>query len=193
MLERLFGSDSRAKIIKFFCTHEYERCYMRELSRSLDIKLNALSRELANLEDMGFLAGSIEDNKKFYSIDRTFPLLPELKSLIVKSIVLLEKAVVRDINSMGGIQVFVLTGIFVNQETGTDILLVGSFNRARAQKLINNLSRSFYQNLRFTLLSPAEYKYRLEVTDKFIYNVLNFSPIVIVNKYARLQQWGEGM
>ena len=185
MLEQLFGSGSRAKIIKFFCTHDTEKLYMRELSRSLDIKLNALSRELDNLERLGFLASSLDNHKKYYRVDPSFPLLGELKSMIIKSIILMEKAVVKDLTSLKGITVFVLTGIFVNQDTGTDILLVGSINRTRVQRLVDSLSRSFYQNMRFTIFTPAEYKYRLEVTDKFIYNILNLSPIIIVNKYAR--------
>lgn len=185
MLENLFGSSSRAKIIKFFCTHPSARGYVRELSRSLDIALNGVSRELDNLERMGFVKSSFDQGKKYYSINPLFPLLPELKSLIVKSVVLLEQAIVRDVQAMRGVQVFILTGIFVNDDTGTDILLVGSLDRQKVQKLIGSLSRAFYQDIRFTLFTPAEYRYRLEVTDKFVYTILNHGPIVIVNKYAQ--------
>jgi DNA-binding HxlR family transcriptional regulator len=185
MLEKIFGSISRSKIVKFFCTHNEERHYMRELARSLDIKINALSRELDNLEEIGFLKADIKNNRKYYSVNNEFPLLQELRSLIVKSIVLVEKAVTKGLLNAKGIHVLILTGVFIDQDTGTDILLVGTTSKAKIQKLINSLSRSFYQDLRFTMLSPAEYKYRLEVTDKFIYKILNFSPIVIVNKYTR--------
>lgn len=185
MLEHLFGSTSRSKIIKFFCTHPEARGYVRELARSLDIALNALSRELENLERIGFLKSALDQGKKYYSVDQHFPLLDELKSLIFKSIVLLEQAIVRDVQAMRGVQVFVLTGIFVNEDTGTDILLVGSIDRQKVQKLIASLSRSFYQDIRFTLFTPTEYKYRLEVTDKFVYTILNHRPIIIVNRYAK--------
>lgn len=185
MLDRLFGSESRAKIIKFFCEHAAQRHYVRELSRALDIQLNALSRELANLEEIGFLSSLLEDGKKFYTLNPTFPLLPELTSLIVKSTLLLERAVQKDILSIRGIQVCLLTGIFIHQDTGTDVLLAGTADRKKIQKIINDLSRAFHQDLRFTLFSPAEYKYRLEVTDKFLHGILSQSPIVIVNKYAR--------
>jgi DNA-binding MarR family transcriptional regulator len=185
MLEHLFGSTSRAKILKFFCTHPTARGYVRELARSLDIALNGLSRELENLERMGFVVSSLDQGKKFYSVNPEFPMLVELKALIFKSIVLLEQAIVRDVREMRGVQVFVLTGIFVNEETETDILLVGTIDRQKVQKLITSLSKSFYQDIRFTLFTPAEYKYRLEVTDKFVYTILNHSPIVIINKYAK--------
>ncbi|OGY91092.1 MAG: hypothetical protein A3B30_04220 [Candidatus Komeilibacteria bacterium RIFCSPLOWO2_01_FULL_52_15] len=185
MLEQLFGSLSRARIIKFFCTHETERFYLRELARTLDIKVNGLSRELDNLENLGFLTATNEDRKKYYAIDPTFPLREELKGIVSKSTLLLQRSVVRMLQDIRGVQVFILTGIFANQDTGTDILLVGSFDRKRIQSLITGLSRSFYQNLRFTLLRSSEFRYRLEVTDKFIYAILNSSPITIVNKYSR--------
>ena len=184
MLERIFGSTSRGKIIKFFCTHGFEKYYVRELARLLDIKLNALSRELDNLVHIGFLRAHLEKNRKYYAVDPSFPLLAELKALIVKSIVLLEKAIIKDMDVIHGIQVFILTGIFVGAETGTDLLLVGKINKAKVQSIIHGLSKSFYQNLRFTVLSPTEYKYRLEVTDKFIHTILSTSPIIIVNNYS---------
>ena len=185
MLGRLFGSESRAKIIKFFCSRSQQEFYLREISRVLDIQLNALSRELDNLEEIGFLTARTLNNRKYYRVDEKFPLLGELKALLYKSVVLLERAIVKDLQKIRGFQVFILTGIFINQETGTDILLVGSVDRKKVHKLIASLSQQFYQDIRFTFLTPPEYKYRLEVTDKFIYNILNLSPIVIINKYAR--------
>lgn len=186
MLERFFGSSTRVKVIKFYCTNPSARLYLRELARTLDIEVSALTRELTNLEHVGFLKISSDRGKKYYEIDSDFPLLHELKSLIVKSIILLERALVRDLKTLQGLQLFMLTGIFNNQDTGTDILLVGSVNRSRVQKLIKDLSRSFYQDIRFSVLLVSEYRYRIEVSDKFIYKILNLSPIVIINKLQRL-------
>lgn len=185
MLERLFGSASRSKIIKFFCTHPQDKYYMRELARKLDIKLNALSRELENLVELGFLIPETLNGKKYYSVDQGFPLLNELQSMIVKSIVLLEKAIVRDLRSIRGIQVLMLTGIFNNQNTDTDVLIVGSVDKSKVKRLILALSKSFYQDIRFTILTTTEYRYRLEVTDKFVHKILNYSPITIINKLTR--------
>jgi len=182
MLERLFGSASRSKIIKFFCTQGSDSFYMRELARQLDIKVSALSRELDNLEKLGLLTSSIENNKKYYSVNQSFPLLIDLQQLIAKSVTLLEKAIIKNLQSLKGVQALFLTGIFNGQPTDTDILIVGSVDRMKVQRLVSSLSRSYHQDVRFTIFSTSEYKYRAEVTDKFLYKILNLSPIVIVNK-----------
>mgnify|MGYP003392633589 CR=1 FL=1 len=183
MLDHLFGSQARASIIKFFCTHETEKFFVRELSRRLDITLNSLTRELENLVAVGLLTSELVDQKKYYAVDPAFPLLPELRSLIIKSILLLEKVIVRELKDLRGLSVLMLTGIFIDHDTGTDIVVVGTMDRKRIGRLIAVLSKSFHQELRFTYLTPAEYKYRVEVSDKFLYTILNMSPIVISNKF----------
>lgn len=185
MLEALFGSRARAKIIKFFCTHNQERFYLRELARSLDLAVNSLSRELDNLEQLGFLSSHVVDNKKYYFADENWPLLSELRALIIKSTVLLEKVLVNQLQRLSNVRALFLTGVFIDQPLETDILLVGAVNRKQVQKLINSLSKSFYQDLRFTLLSSKEYVFRLEVGDKFVTNILNQSPVVIVDKFSQ--------
>lgn len=165
--------------------HPQDKYYMRELARNLDIKLNALSRELENLVELGFLIPETVNGKKYYSVDQGFPLLTELQSMIVKSIVLLEKAIVRDLRSIRGMQVLMLTGIFNNQITNTDVLIVGTVDKNKVKRLILALSKSFYQDIRFTIMTTSEYRYRLEVTDKFVYKILNYSPIIIINKLTR--------
>lgn len=185
MLEDLFGSASRVKIIKFFCTHEGEKLYVRELARRLDIKLNALSRELDNLHEIGLLNSTLENGKKYFAVDNSFPLLHELRAIIIKSIVLLERKLVRELRELTGLRLLVLTGIFVNQETETDVLLVGRVDRGRVQKLIKSLSESFHQEIRFTILSPQEYAYRIEVTDKFINSILSATPITIIDRFTQ--------
>ena len=182
MLDNLFGSTARAKIIKFFCTNDRKKFYVRELAKLLDLKLNSLSRELIHLERMGLLKVSLDKKRKYYEVDHTFPLYAELHALIVKSIVLLEKVVSRELRAMRGMTVLLLTGIFVRQETSTDIVIAGTVDRKKIQHLIAALSGAFHQEIRFTIFSTAEYKYRLAVTDKFLSTVLNSGPIIILNK-----------
>lgn len=188
MLERIFGSSTRVKILKFFCLYANRSCYVRELARILDVRVSALSRELENLTSLGFLKTHIANAKKYYAVNPDFELVNELTALLLKSVVLLERAVIADMRTMPGIHLFLLTGIFVTQNTGTDIVLVGKLNKAKVQAVIAALSRAFHQPLRFTYFNPTEYKYRVAVSDKFLSKVLHSSPIIVINKYATVQK-----
>ncbi|MDD4412810.1 MAG: hypothetical protein PHR00_04155 [Patescibacteria group bacterium] len=55
MLDKLFGSNARVKLLKLFLLHPNERFYIREIARELDLQLNSVFRELNNLEDLGLL------------------------------------------------------------------------------------------------------------------------------------------
>ena len=55
MLEHLFGSTTRVKLLRLFYNNQDRAYFVRELSRVIDIQLNAVRRELANLEELGLV------------------------------------------------------------------------------------------------------------------------------------------
>ncbi len=58
MLNKLFGSNSRVKIIKLFIYNPDEKFYIRQIARNLSLQLNSVRRELENLESFGLLVSS---------------------------------------------------------------------------------------------------------------------------------------
>jgi len=81
MLEKIFGSKARVKILKAFLMKPDEKFYIRQLARDLKLQVNSVRRELTNLEDFGLLYydGNIKntglssvfdkDEKKISSLD----------------------------------------------------------------------------------------------------------------------------
>lgn len=55
MLEKIFGSKARVKILKAFLMNPDEKFYIRQLARDLKLQVNSVRRELLNLEDFGLL------------------------------------------------------------------------------------------------------------------------------------------
>ncbi|MBI4779272.1 hypothetical protein HY797_02360, partial [Candidatus Falkowbacteria bacterium] len=64
MLEKLFGSNSRVKILKLFLLNPAEKFYIRQLSRDLKLQLNSVRRELENLEKFGILTSDIKNEEE---------------------------------------------------------------------------------------------------------------------------------
>lgn len=60
MLEKLFGSVSRVKLLKIFLLNPDKKYYIRQLARDLKLQVNSVRRELSNLEEFGLL--SSDDN-----------------------------------------------------------------------------------------------------------------------------------
>lgn len=221
MLGKIFGSNSRVKIMKHFLLNPEKNSYIRQLSRDLDLQLNSVRRELENLEKFGLLSsenskgenavdapgdsesGGVlihEDKpmkksaaakgdipfkfeKKYFRVNKDFILYDELKSLIVKAQVLYEKDFVEKIKKTGKIRLLILTGFFANNPNSqVDLLIVGHLNKDKFTDLIAGLEGELHREINYTIMEPKEFRYRLDMTDKFLINIIESKKIMVINE-----------
>ena len=67
-------------------------------------------------------------------------------------------------------------------DTKTDILIVGKVNRNKLKRLINKFRKEMDKRIRYTVMSKKEFEYRNDLTDKFLYHILENRKIVITDK-----------
>ncbi len=212
MLEQFFGSRARVKILKIFLLNPEEKFYIRELSRRLKLQVNSARRELENLERFGILISSIstgeesenkpifpvatrkskpsfakamagKQEKKYYQANPDFILFEEIKQLIMKAQILYERDFIDKLEKIGNPKLLILTGIFVNKSNSSiDLLLVGRFNKNKLAKLIKELEYELGKEVNYALMDNKELKYRKDVTDRFLYNILEGAKIVAIDK-----------
>ncbi|MEK7540164.1 MAG: winged helix-turn-helix domain-containing protein, partial [Patescibacteria group bacterium] len=84
MLEQLFGSRTRVKLLRLFLSNPQEEYYVRELTRRMNEQINSIRRELSNLEDMGLLLSEEREGKKYYKVNQDHLMFPELRALFLK-------------------------------------------------------------------------------------------------------------
>ena len=199
MLTKLFGSQARVKLLKQFLLNTDKRYYIRELSRSLNLQINSVRRELDNLEKFGLLVYDMalddeaeEDEskvkkkgikeKKYYRVNHNFPLYEEVKVLIVKSHVLYKHDFIDDIKKSGDVKVLILAGLFVNsKDAPVDLLIVGEINKVKLTKILSNYEKDLGKEVNYTCMSEREFKYRKSMTDVFLYDVLEGEHMLVVN------------
>lgn len=118
-----------------------------------------------------------------FRVDTRFVLYDEIKMLLVRSQILYEKDFLSKINEIGKIKLLILTGIFVNRDDSpVDLLVVGKINKSRLVKLINNLESDLGKEVNFTVMDSSEFKYRRDITDVFLYEILENKRVVIVDE-----------
>ena len=61
--EKLFGSKTRAKLLRLFFENPEKSFYVREMTRVLDEQLNSVRRELLNLENIGVIKTKLSTTK----------------------------------------------------------------------------------------------------------------------------------
>lgn len=211
MLSKLFGSHSRVKILKAFLFHPEERYYIRQLSRDLALQVNSVRRELENLEEFGLLlsetasgltgkedemigekiadrsdlakSSADKQEKKFFRVNKDFPLFEDVKGLIIKSQILHKDDFAKDLLKTGSIKLLILAGVFVNDfKSPTDVLIVGKVNKDKLLKIIRDLEKELGREVNFTLLTATEFKYRRDIADIFLYDLLEKEKIIVIDE-----------
>jgi len=192
MLEQLFGSQTRMKLLHLFLSNPEEKYFVRELTRILNSQINAIRRELENLEELGIII-LIEDaaeqtKRKFYQSNTKFILYPELKSIFQKSQFLLEKKFANALKKAGKIYYLALTGSFVgDKNVPIDLLIVGNLQKKKFAKVLKSFEKDLRREINYTLFDKEEFNYRRSVADRFLYSILDAEKVVMIdeifNKY----------
>lgn len=182
MLEHLFGSRTRLKLLRLFVTHPNERFFVREMSRKIDERLNSVRRELANLERIDLVGSATTDKKRYYQLNTKCVLYPELRALIIKARLAIEQDLIQKLKKAGAISYLALTGVFVGQEdTKVDILIVGRCNRSKLQPIMKRLQENFDREIRYAVMSRKEFDYRRDITDKFLFDILENKKVTLID------------
>ncbi len=187
MLEQLFGSQTRVKLLQLFLNNPEQPFYVRELTRIIGAQINAVRRELDNLRELGLIQevdspDEAHQKMKYYQVLSDFTLYPELKSMIQKTQFVLEQEFSKALLKCGKINYLVLTGSFVGRhDVPTDILIVGTVSKEKIRAAIAKYEKEFNREINYTLLDLDEFTYRRNVADKFLYSIIDGKKIVMID------------
>ena len=124
-----------------------------------------------------------KSEKKYYQVNVGFILYDEIKSLLVKAQFLYEGDFVDRLRKAGVPRLLILTGFFVNKQNGlVDMLLVGRFNKPKLLKIIRGLEGELGKEVNFAVMDMREFKYRKDITDIFLYDILEGKKIVAIDE-----------
>jgi Fe2+ or Zn2+ uptake regulation protein len=87
MIDQLFGSKTRVKLLKFFFSNQEEEFFVRELTRLLDEQINSIRRELINLADAGVVKSIEKENKVFYRLNKEGDMYEGLDKILSPKVV----------------------------------------------------------------------------------------------------------
>ncbi len=198
MLEDLFGSKTRAKLLTLFYNNVENAFYVRGISRELKENINSIRREVLNLEKLEIIrsvpfdeiditeekaAKDKQENKKYYQVNKDYTLYEELRNLVIKSKLLVDKKLLGKLKEVKGIKLLVLTGAFVgDNQARSDILIVGSIPKEKVRRLIAGMEKNFSNPVRYSVMTQKEFDYRNAMTDKFLFEIMEGKKHIVVDK-----------
>lgn len=198
MVEQLFGSKTRVKLLQLFYGNPNRSFYVREITRKIDEQINSVRRELANLLNVGIILSDNTNNRLYYEVNQAYefygPLLaifgtaaktgPAKVKSSKKSTATPEE---ERFKQLGRLEVVLYTGQFTRDESsGIDLLIVGEVNQNALQKFITELEAQENKELRYTVMPPHEFNYRRQIKDRFLTTVLDAKKQIVLDTSGTL-------
>src|SRR6201995_3521053 len=72
MIEQLFGSKTRVKLLQLFYSNPNRSFYVREITRKIDEQINSVRRELSNLLSIGVISSDGTNNRLYYEVNQEY-------------------------------------------------------------------------------------------------------------------------
>ncbi len=211
MIEQLFGSKTRVKLLQLFYSNPNRAFYVREITRKINEQINSVRRELSNLMSIGIITSEDSQNRLYYEVNQDYEHYPPLAMIFggmkattvapaedktakkeakktpkaettPKVDVPAEHPMAKDFRALGRVELALLTGQFTRDNSaGIDVLIVGNVTEAKADKFMSELEKTENKELRYTVLPLDNYQYRRQINDRFISNVMGAKKQVIIN------------
>ena len=184
MLEKLLGSQLRARVIGWLFTHPDERYYVRQLAKLLGEDSTNLSRELVRLEGLGILTCQHEGRQKHYQANRALPIFDELRSIAIKTLGVVEVlsdalAPHRDRIALAFVYGSVAQGTHT-AKSDVDVVIVGDIDAVDLHHAIMQVESKLKRTVNYSLFSPDEFMAERNNADSFISSVLSGPKIIIM-------------
>lgn len=185
ILKALFSSKARVKLLKMFLLHPENEYFVREITRMLDEQINSVRRELLNFKKIGLVKFRTKNRKKYFYVNKEFPIYEELRAIFIKTQDIKED-IVQFIHGLGEVQLLVLNGYFSGKEDAfVDLLIVGDIKKEELEKYLESLHTT--TPLKYSIMDKDNFLYRIEYNDNFITSLLKDPESLIpINKFRQI-------
>jgi len=194
MIDALFGSKTRVKLLHLFLNNPGQSFYVREITRKIDEQINSVRRELSNMLEVGIITSDSSDNKLYYQVNQRYDYYVPLRAIFAdtnaeKNSVSIELNSDSNldyrsmIQSVPGFNIVIFSGVLVKgSKSSVDILFVGNVASPKVKSIVSHIEKTEGRDINYTVLPYEEFYYRLSVRDRFITEILNSKHTVIVDK-----------
>lgn len=194
MIDALFGSKTRVKLLHLFLNNPGKSFFVREITRIIDEQINSVRRELSNMLEVGIITSDSADNKLYYQVNQRYEFYVAFRAIFSDEPISMGDPSIKSddvsvekyssiLGEITGLRLAVISGVLVKGSTSSvDILLVGNISTARVVALVKDIEKSEGREINYSLLSYDEFYYRLSVRDRFITEIINGKHKIIIDK-----------
>lgn len=189
MIDSLFGSKTRVKLLHLFLNNPEKSFYVREITRMIDEQINSVRRELANMVSVGIVQQDAIDNKLYYSVNEDYPYIKPLAAIFsdknTEGITGATSGVSwkDSLGRMRGLRLAIISGKLVaGSSSSVDLLLVGDdMSAVTIKNLVKKIEKDRKIEINYAVISYDDFYYRMSVKDRFIMDIVRNKHSVLVD------------
>jgi len=190
MVEQLFGSKTRVKLLKLFYGNPNRAFYVREITRKIDEQINSVRRELANLLSIGIITSDNTNNKLYYEVNQKYEYYDPLLSIFGSKRTKQPKGDEENDNenedeyrALGHVELIAYSGKLTRDLSApVDVLIIGNVNKNAVDKYIAGLEADEGMEIRYTVMKLDDFYYRRQIHDRFVTQLLNAKKQILLDK-----------
>lgn len=184
-LGKIFGSRVRAKLLGWFFTHTEESFFVRQVASILNEDPTNLSREMANLEELGLFLSKREGSLKRFQVNRDCPFFEEMKGLALKTTGVAGE-IKRVLDQLSGIDYAFTYGSYAKGEEKThsdiDIMIIGEGGLGKIDLLLAKIEKKLGREINYVFYNLDEYRSKRNAKDGFMTDVFAGEKIMLIGK-----------
>lgn len=182
-LSKLFDSPARVKLLRLFLFNPRLSFSIDEAASRARVPLEVARKEITLFLRAGLVRRSKRARARRFVLQDNFKYLAAFQNLLLNAPARGED-IVRRLRSAGGIKFVALSGIFVGEWDRTlDLLVVGDrISEIKLKGRIRRLEAELGKELRYALLSSADFTYRLNMNDKLLRDVFDYTHRILLDR-----------
>ncbi|TVL98824.1 MAG: hypothetical protein CV087_20340 [Candidatus Brocadia sp. WS118] len=191
MLERLFTSSTRVKILTEILLNSDKEYHIRELSRIIGISPIYVQKELKNLQDLGLLVSRKKGNMVLYTLDKNSTIADDLKRMFLKT----EGVGTELLKNLDKkkIQYALIYGSFAKGTETTksdiDLLVIGDVDEDLVLRSVSKAEKNIARQINYIFWTSKEFSQKARQRIPLLADILKTDVIMIIGEQREFKRF----
>ena len=195
-LGALFFSPARGRILRLLLGQPGERFFIRQISREIGFTHGPVQRELEALLRAGLLLRNRSGHQVYYQADPSHPVFAELQSLVVKTVVAVQKpedvhqllrsalAPIAGRISLAFVYRSTVSPFFPEEDAANrlDLMIVGDINLNEIRPQLDAVEARFGCSINAAVISAKGFRSSLQSRSGFLPSILQGERVILIGE-----------
>jgi predicted nucleotidyltransferase len=200
ILSKLFGSTAKVKVLRLFLFNPHTAYDIKTVAVRSKLATPVARKEVVRLEKIGFVrrktlvramskkkrrgSALAKKNVHAWTLNERFTYLQSLQNFLLNIPPLKNSEILKRLSNAGKLKLVVIAGVFIQDpDSRVDLLVVGDNLKRRAlERAIRTIESELGKELKYVSLDTSEFRYRLNMYDKLIRDILDYPHEKIIDK-----------